>query len=185
VKRFIIAGAAMASLFIACAKAEAPVVRARKPVKRDPSKVVGIEIGNLMPSYSTQMIDGGTFEVARLRGRVVLLNVWATWCGPCRAETPTLVALENEYHDRGLKVVGVSVDEAGVDQVKEFVETEKIPYGIAHDPEGRIANILQTTVLPASVVIDRAGHIVWREAGLIPPNHPSLTKAIESALARK
>src|SRR5438477_186992 len=119
--RWFLAMTLAASLFASCAREATPIVRIRKPVKRDPSKIVGVDLGNQFPAYTTQMLDGGTLDLAQLRGRVVLLNVWATWCAPCRAETPALIDIQNQYRDRGLKVVGVSVDESGLDQVKDFV----------------------------------------------------------------
>ena len=168
-----------------CSQPESPLAKLplkKKAAKPDPSKIVGTEVGNIMPTYMTKKLDGSQFVLADLRGRVVLLNVWATWCGPCRAETPTLNDLQATYGDKGFKVVGVSVDESGADNVKEFVATEHVRYDIAHDPEQRIANMMQTTVLPTSVVIDKSGHVVWREAGLITKGDASLTKAIETAL---
>src|SRR5205085_12025841 len=111
-------------------------------------------------------------------------NVWATWCAPCRAETPALIDIQNQYRDRGLKVVGVSVDESGLEQVKDFVRTERINYDVAFDPEGRIATLVQTTELPVSLVIDRGGHLLWRASGAISRNEPGLVKAIENALPK-
>lgn len=175
------------SVVVGCAREEAPAVlrrRPRKPPKLDPAKVVGTEVGNLMPAYDTKALDGSTIDLTALRGRVVVVNVWATWCVPCRAETPTLVAIQNQYGGRGLKVIGVSVDEGGVEGVKEFVDTQKVNYTIGLDPEGRIANVIQTTVLPTTLVLDRTGHVVWREAGMISAGDASLTKAIEAALPK-
>ena len=94
-----------------------------------------------MPAYSTETLDGKHFDVAAERGNVVLLNLWATWCVPCRYEIPELQALHNRYASRGFKVIGVSLDESGADTVKQFVSEEKITYPIAltHQPgsEGR------------------------------------------------
>jgi thiol-disulfide isomerase/thioredoxin len=164
-----------------CARDESAPV-AKKKVKVDPAKVAGIEVGNLMPAYSADALEGGKFDVAQEKGRVVFLNVWATWCGPCRAEMPFLENLHQKNAPRGLKVVGVSVDEGGVAPVKEFLSAQKITYPIALDPDGRIATMLQTTVLPTSVLIDRSGHIVWKGYGMVNGSEPALTKALEKAL---
>ena len=67
-------------------------------------------------------------------------------------------------------MIGVSIDESGVDSVKQFAEEEKITYAIALDADGHLANVLQTTVLPTSVIIDRNGRIVWRKIGALMPN---------------
>jgi cytochrome c biogenesis protein CcmG/thiol:disulfide interchange protein DsbE len=143
------------------------------------------EVGDVMPAYSTTYLDGKTFDIAAEKGNVVLLNVWATWCGPCRYETPELQALHEKYGQRGLKVIGVSIDEGGLDGVKSFVNENKITYPIALDAEGRVANVLRTTVLPTSVMIGRDGRIVWRKVGAIMPNETAgLDTLVERTLAK-
>ena len=140
-------------------------------------------VGTPMPEYAAVNLDGTKFDLAAKRDKVVLLNVWATWCGPCVYEIPELQKLHEHYAPRGLEVVGVSVDESGVESVRSFVaEQKKMTYPIVLDAEGKIANILQTSVLPTSIVVDRKGNIVWKKYGAIMPNDAELTKAIESAL---
>jgi thiol-disulfide isomerase/thioredoxin len=140
------------------------------------------DAGTVMPTYSTDLLGGGTFDAQAEKGNVVLVNLWATWCGPCRAETPELQALHDQYSGRGFKVVGVSVDEGGENDVKPFLEEFHVTYPIALDPTGRLANILQTDILPTSILVDRVGNIVWRAPGAIQPNDPKLKAAIEKAL---
>ena len=136
-----------------------------------------------MPEYAAAYLDGSKFDLATKRDKVVLLNVWATWCGPCRFEIPELQKLHEKYSPRGLEVVGVSVDESGVDSVRSFVaEQKKMTYPIVLDAEGKIANILQTTVLPTSIVVDRKGQIVWKRYGAIMEGDAELKAAIEKAL---
>src|SRR5258708_29935506 len=155
-------------LLAACQKSETTGVpaqprMAKKAKTADPRTVVGTEVGNIMPAYTTKWLDGKPFDLAAEHGNVVFLNVWATWCGPCRSEMPFLQSMQDQYAARGLKVIGVSVDEGGTADVNAFLAAQKIRYPSAIDPEGRIANILQTTVLPTSVLIDRTGHIVWKD----------------------
>jgi len=142
----------------------------------------GIEVGSLMPEYSAMWLDGSKFELASRRQNVVLLNVWATWCGPCRHEIPELQRLHDQYKEKNFEVVGVSVDESGVEPVRQFVDEQKMTYPIALDPEGKLANVLQTSVLPTTVLLDRDGKIVWKRYGLILPNDKELKGAIEKAL---
>ena len=132
-----------------------------------------------MPAYSAKLLDGKSFDIAAEKGNVVLLNVWATWCGPCRFETPELQALHEKYDAKGFKVVGVSVDEGDPTEVKKFVGENKVTYPIALDPEGRVASVLRTTVLPTSVLIGRDGKIVWRKIGPVLPNE---TAALDSLI---
>ena len=144
------------------------------------------EVGDPMPAYTVPLLDGNTFDTKIERGSVVLLNVWATWCGPCRFEIPELQALHKKYSDRGFKVVGVSVDDTGVAGVKQFIADNKVTYPIAVDADGRVANLLSTTVLPTTVLIGRDGKILWRKVGAVMPNETaSLESVVEKALAKK
>jgi thiol-disulfide isomerase/thioredoxin len=141
------------------------------------------EVGTPMPEYAALNLDGSKFDLAAKRDKVVLLNVWATWCGPCIYEIPELQKLHEHYAPRGLEVIGVSVDESGAESVRSFVaEQKKMAYPIVLDAEGKIANLLQTTVLPTSVLVDHKGRIVWKKYGAILEGDEELKKAIEAAL---
>jgi cytochrome c biogenesis protein CcmG, thiol:disulfide interchange protein DsbE len=133
-------------------------------------------------AYEAKRLDGTAYKLADDRGKVVLLNVWATWCGPCRFEIPELQALENKYGPRGFAVVGASVDEGEPKVVQDFAAEQKITYLLVHDPEGKIAGVLDASVLPTTVLVDRQGQIVWKKIGAIMPNDRELTAAIEKAL---
>ena len=139
-------------------------------------------VGAKMPEYTAALLDGGKFDVAAERGNVVLINVWATWCGPCRYEIPALEKLHKKYGSRGFKVVGVSIDEGSGEPVKAFVVDHSMQYPIAHDPDGKVAAMFQTEVIPTSVLIDRSGRIVWEKRGAIEENEEPLTRAIEASL---
>ena len=141
------------------------------------------DVGTPMPEYAAMYLDGSKFDLAAKRDKVVLLNVWATWCGPCVYEIPELQKLHEHYSPRGLEVIGVSVDESGVESVRSFVaEQKKMAYPIVLDAEGKIANLLQTTVLPTSVLVDHKGRIVWKKYGAILEGDEELKKAIEAAV---
>jgi len=174
---------------LACRKTETP---SKPPVARGGAATTATtttttpaptNAGDAMPAYSAKLLDGRPFDLAAEKGNVVLLNVWATWCGPCRFEIPELQKLHDEFNARGFKVVGVSVDEGDPAEVKQFVADQKMSYPVVLDSEGRIANLLQTMVLPTTVLIDRDGRIVWRQIGAIPPGDAKLTAAIHAAVA--
>ena len=143
------------------------------------------EVGAPMPAYSAKMLDGSTFDVAKEKGNVVFLNLWATWCGPCRYEIPALQAMHDKYHGNGFKVVGISLDETGADAVKQFASEKKMTYPIAIDADERLPSLFHTTVIPTSVLIDRQGRIVWKKYGAIIGEEKSLDAALEKALAEK
>ena len=137
-----------------------------------------------MSDYKAQWLDGSPFTLAGEKGKVVLLNVWATWCGPCRFEIPELGKLHTKYASRGFQVIGVSIDEGSAADVKQFVTDQKIAYPIALDQEGKIATLLQTSVIPTTVLVDKAGKVVWKHFGVVSTTDAALTQALESALAR-
>jgi len=157
----------------------------RPPSASTPSAppLEGVTIGSRMPAYQSRMLDGTPFEVEKLRGDVVLLNVWATWCGPCRAEMPVLQALYDKHRARKFRVVGISVDEKDFEEdVKKYVEAAKVQFPIVLDPEAKIGNLFQISVLPTSVLLDREGKIVWVHTGMIEQGNASLAEAMGKAL---
>lgn len=151
--------------------------------KKTPAQTAtGTEPGAMMPEYAAMNLDGSKFELVSRRNKVVLLNLWATWCGPCRYEIPELQRIHDEYAQRGFEVVGVSVDESGIESVRQFVTEQKMTYPVVLDPQGNLANVLQTSVLPTSVLIGRDGKIVWKKVGAILEGDEELKSAIEKAL---
>ena len=142
----------------------------------------GTEPGAAMPEYSAMNLDGTKFDLASRRDKVVLLNVWATWCGPCRYEIPELQRMHDEYGKRGFEVVGVSVDESGIESVRQFVGENKMTYPVVIDPQGKVATLLDTSVLPTSVLLARDGTILWKKVGAILEGDEELKSAIEKAL---
>jgi cytochrome c-type biogenesis protein len=143
-----------------------------------------VEVGSPAPAYSAVTLAGDSVSLNGLRGTVVLLNVWATWCHPCRAEIPMLQALHERYAARGLRIVGVSIDSPGDgDLIEEFGREHGMTYPVWHDPDDRISALYQAVGVPATYLIDRAGTLRWRRIGQIVERDPTLTRAIDDALA--
>ena len=140
-------------------------------------------MGAAVPAYATVALNGDSVSLAGLRGKVVLFNLWATWCHPCRAEIPELRALHAKYKDRGLELVGVSVDAEGSDEgIKSFMEEFRMTYPIWRDPDERVSTRFLAIGVPATYLIDRDGILRWRKTGPIAPNDSTLAAAIERAL---
>ncbi|MBI5515095.1 MAG: TlpA family protein disulfide reductase [Deltaproteobacteria bacterium] len=115
-----------------------------------------------------------------LRGQAVLLDFWATWCGPCRIETPILVRMHQRFHARGLTVVGVNTDALGPAGVPSFQQAFNIPYPMLYDEGGAASNAYQVEGLPTLVLIDRAGRVRLRHAGVL--DEAQLSAAIAGVL---
>jgi cytochrome c biogenesis protein CcmG, thiol:disulfide interchange protein DsbE len=185
---------------LACAKRETPATKAPAAEKghgfqtqtqasatETTATAAGqtVDVGTMMPAYTARMFDGKLFDLAGERGNVVFLNLWATWCGPCRYEIPELQSMHQKYASRGFKVIGVSLDDTGIDSVKQFVTQHGMTYPVVYDPEGKIAAIFQSSVLPTSVIVDRSGHVVWKKFGVVSMEDASLMAALNKALDAK
>ncbi len=140
-------------------------------------------VGSLMPEYSATTFEGKKFDLGGERGKVVLLNLWATWCGPCRYEIPELQKLHDANAGRGFEVIGVSLDDGGADMVKQFAAEHKITYPVLLDPDGKLANIFQTSEVPTSVLIDRKGKIIWKQLG--PITEADVKTLMDKAISEK
>lgn len=117
-----------------------------------------------------KLIDGSTTRLMDKRGKVVLMNMWATWCGPCRAEMPTLVKLQDTHRDRGLEVIGLNTDDETVEQINEFAGKMNLNYTQAWADtkyQTELVKISKFGGIPQSFIIDREGNLrgVFRGAG--------------------
>ena len=143
-----------------------------------------LALGAPVPAFAGTTLRGEPLSLADLRGRVVLLNVWATWCDPCREELPELQGLYARHEPRGLTVLGVSTDAArDFKTLRNMVSGFGLTYPVIHDEPNRIGAPFQIVGYPASFVIDRTGTLRWRRDGMIPPNDPELAGILETVLA--
>ena len=121
-----------------------------------------VTAGSKAPDFRATTIDAVpvTKTIADYKGEIVLLNVWATWCLPCRTEMPSIQALHDRYAARGLKVVAVSIDNPGTeDAIRRFRDQYGLTFEILHDASGKIRQDYQTTGVPETFVIGRDGVI--------------------------
>jgi thiol-disulfide isomerase/thioredoxin len=107
-----------------------------------------------------KMLDGSIFKLADKKGKVILLNLWATWCGPCRAEMPEFVAMQEKYRDKNFEIIGLDVDPEGEQEIKDFAAKMKLNYqlGWAFDSlVSEFSKITNEKVIPQSILFDRDG----------------------------
>lgn len=144
-----------------------------------------VAVGESAPRYAATTLAGDSASTSALEGKVVLLNVWATWCAPCRAEIPYLQSLYERHRGDGLEIVGVSVDARGQDSaIREFAKEFRMTYPIWRDPDERVQSLYLALGVPASYLIDRAGVLRWRRLGTIHAGDTTLTRALADALER-
>ncbi|MEX2571840.1 MAG: TlpA disulfide reductase family protein [Gemmatimonadota bacterium] len=151
----------------------------------DVGGVGNVEVGGPAPGYSAVDLAGDSVRLSASDGRPVLLNVWATWCLPCRTEIPELQLLHSRYGANGLRVIGVSVDGRGRQEVvRQFAESLGVSYAIWHDPGYVVGTRFRTVGIPTTFLIDGDGVLRWRHAGPIGADDPRLNNVIEQALHR-
>lgn len=139
--------------------------------------------GDALPALEATGLDGQLVTLDQYRGQAVLLNLWATWCPPCRAEMPYFQELAEEYADRGLAVVGVSVDDRGAREVLDaFLEESGVEYDILLDPAMVSMDILGVLGLPATFLVNPEGVVTHMRAGPVMEGDQSFIDQLEAIL---
>lgn len=133
------------------------------------------------PDFQLQLFNGETIGLSGLRGQVVLLNFWASWCPPCRAEAPDLQALHADFARSGLRVIGVNMLESSLAKAQAFVDELGIGYANGEDIEQRIARLYRVEAPPESFLIDRRGQVRHVYIGSI--SYDLVSGKIQSLLA--
>jgi peroxiredoxin len=122
------------------------------------------------PQLELKDIEGRTLRLSDYRGKVVLLNFWATWCAPCRAEMPDLVKWQRKYKSRGLQVIGVTYPPQELAEARKFIKSVKVNYPVALGDEQTKALFDKSEILPVTVVIDREGVVRAVVQGILFPD---------------
>jgi cytochrome c biogenesis protein CcmG/thiol:disulfide interchange protein DsbE len=139
--------------------------------------------GDALPALTARSLEGEPVSLASYRGEGVLLNLWATWCPPCRAEMPYFQELSREYGPRGLRVVGVSVDNAGArDLLEAFLVEAGVEYDILLDPGMGSMDELGVLGLPATFLVDPQGVVRHVRAGPVQEGDTAFVRQLEGIL---
>ncbi len=136
------------------------------------------------PDFTLQTLDGRELTLSRLKGKVVLLDFWATWCGPCRESIPHLIQLYKSYRHSGFEVVGMNVDRGDIEAVRRFIKAMDIPYPVVAAPED-VARNYRVTGIPVTFLIDKEGRIRERIAGFNSTIARQLTTEVASLTSEK
>jgi len=135
------------------------------------------------PDFAIPDLAGQAVRLSAYRGQVVLVNVWATWCPPCREEMPSMERLHQRLKDRGFVLLAVSQDEGGPEVVKRFVDQMKVTFPVLLDPQGEVGRKYGVWGFPESFLLDREGRIVERVIGPRDWASPAQVAQIEGLLA--
>ncbi|NIR96654.1 MAG: TlpA family protein disulfide reductase [Gammaproteobacteria bacterium] len=136
----------------------------------------------LADGFYLKDLDGDLRRLEDFRGRVVLLNFWATWCPPCREEMPSMQQLYQDRTDEGLTVVAVSVDRGSPEEVRAYVEELELTFPVLHDRDNRVSDRYRIPGVPVSYLVDRRGRIAYKVLGSIDWSRESAIHAIEGLL---
>lgn len=143
-----------------------------------------VQVGQPAPDYATTRMDGTPVSLAGHRGDVVLLNIWATWCKPCREEIPALEQLHQEFAAQGLVVAGVSIDViSDTARIAGFARDLGATYPLWHDPDDRVSGTFLSIGVPTTYLVDRDGVLRWRHLGIVRADDRRLREALDAALA--
>jgi len=145
------------------------------------SSAFALEQGGRAPDIEARDMDGHPFHLADLRGKVVILDFWASWCEPCREAMPALDRLARRYGDRGLVVVGVNVDRSA-DSARRFLGRTRVSFRMVHDDGQAIAGRYQPPRMPSTFVIDRRGVVRHVQAGFRSGDDEVIERAVRAAL---
>lgn len=139
--------------------------------------------GKTAPDYALPDVKGSTVNSGNFKGKVVLVNFWATWCEPCIVEIPWFIEFQKKYGPQGLEIVGISLDETGLKDVKPFVEKHNMTYTVLLGNDDIAGQFGGVRGLPTSFIIDRDGKYYSRHQGLV--NHDDVEEELQSLLGGK
>lgn len=135
------------------------------------------------PNFTLQTIEGDSVTLADLKGKVVMINFWASWCGPCRAEMPLLNEIYDDYKRAGFELLGVNLDNQPA-QAKRFLNDTPVVFPILMDTKGEVATLYKNKAMPSSYFIDREGQLVYLHQGYRPGEEDDYRKVIRKLLAQ-
>lgn len=171
--RHLLALLTIATVTVACARTEKAPEPFRAPAVGDPA-----------PVFTVATLGGDSARVGTKPQPLTLVNIWATWCGPCKAEFPELQALHTTYGARGLRVLAVSIDDPGADaDVAASAKAMGATFTIGRDPADQVRGQMAAVGIPESWLVSSDGNILWKHTGAIPAGDAAIRAAIDAALA--
>jgi len=139
-------------------------------VANNQSRMAGLKVGQPAPDFTLDMLDGGQVILSGLKGKAVLINFWASWCVPCREETPDLVQAYHVHQAEGLVILGVNMTSIDtISDAKAFAVEFQIPYPVLLDKDGKVAALYRVSGIPTSYFINRQGTITHVQIGKLTP----------------
>ncbi len=153
-------------------------------LKGVPASYAPPAVGSVAPAFAVRTLGGDTARIGgAARQPVTLVNVWATWCGPCKAEFPELQALHETYRSRGLRVLAISIDTDDDAAVLASAKSMGATFALGRDADDTVRGLFAAPGIPESWLFAADGRLLWRHSGAIPAGDPAVRAAIDSALS--
>ena len=124
-----------------------------------------VKAGTKAPGFSLEDLNGKKSGLKHYRGKVVFLNFWATWCGPCKEEMPSMEELSKRFKEKDFVFLAISVDYAGIQPVKEFIEKHRYTFPVLIDPKCETLDLFEVKGIPTTFLIDKKGMIIGKAIG--------------------
>jgi len=159
---------AVAALAAGACSRHADVTRTAAAAAAPPPAIAALPALGPAPAWTLQDVNGRTVSSEQFKGKVLVVDFWATWCGPCRSEIPGYTDLQRKYGKDGLTIVGVSLDQGGPGVVKEFIEKFGVGYQVVMGDEAVQSAFGGMEAIPTTFLIDRAGQVRDRKVGAEP-----------------
>jgi len=133
------------------------------------------------PNFTLKALDGKNLKLSELTGTVVLLNFWASWCGPCRQEMPLLNAMHNKYEPLGFTVLGVNVEQ-NIDDARGFMQDFPVDFPVVLDQRNEVSSAYKIVGMPTTLILDRDGNIRYRHVGYKPGEEKAYRKMVKKLI---
>lgn len=154
----------------ACDKSESPEAEGQ----------TGVVIGESAPDFTLKDMRGEEVTLSALKGKVVLVNFWATWCPPCRQEMPSMEKLYHHFEGQGFEMLAINVEENGPEAVEKFLQDKSHSFPILFDPDARAQLLYGVSKYPETFVVNRDGVVVEHVVGAIDWMQPNVVKYLEN-----
>jgi peroxiredoxin len=136
------------------------------------------------PNFCLEDLEGKKLELKHFKGKLVFLNFWATWCGPCKEEMPSIEALYQKFKGKDFVLLAISVDYEGKNSVKEFIEKKHYTFPVLLDPKCKVFDLYEVKGIPTTILIDKNGSIVGKTTGPRDWNSPEAISLLNSLLGK-
>ncbi len=151
------------------------------------NQALAATVGNNAPDFSLPALQGSSKKegvmMRDFRGKVVYVDFWASWCGPCRKSMPVLEEVRQQYKDQGFEVVAINVDES-TDDALRFLKKYPVSYPILLDPKGKTPELYKVEGMPTAYIVDKAGVIRYVHSGFQPHDREKIEKTVKQLLAK-